>query len=227
MMMGVFVLFALPSMVIAQAQSSTGIGKTADDGTVEVSKGFRASHLIGMSVKNDKGEEIGTVKDLVLNVENGKVAYAALSFGGFLGFGDKLFAVPWQELRFKFDENETHLVADLSPEKLKNAPGFNKDNWPDVTKEGWSALVDQYYARPFHTGIVVAVEHGKLTMTDMEGKSEHSHAIGPKVTVTLDDHPAQLDDLKKGFRVKVTTENRDGKNVVTRIDAHSAAHSQA
>src|SRR5271170_3781370 len=80
-----------------------------------------ASTLTGDSVKNTSGETLGTVDEIMIDIPSGKVAYAVLSFGGFLGMGSKLFALPWSTL--KVDEDQKHFILDIDKKKLENAPG--------------------------------------------------------------------------------------------------------
>ena len=89
-----------------------------------------ASTLIGNAVRNREGEDLGRIEDFMMDLETGRVAYAVLSFGGFLGVGNKLFAVPWDA--FTIDAIHHAFVLDVSKERLKEAPGFDKDHWPDV-----------------------------------------------------------------------------------------------
>jgi sporulation protein YlmC with PRC-barrel domain len=89
-----------------------------------------ATALTGDRVRNAAGEELGTIEEIVLDPESGRIAYAVLSFGGFLGIGDKLFAVPWTALRIDRGEHEFRLDADRGT--LEKAPGFNRDNWPET-----------------------------------------------------------------------------------------------
>ncbi len=79
----------------------------------------------------------------MLDVQTGEVCYAVLSFGGFLGLGDKLFAVPWQSL--KLDTANKRFTLDVNKEKLESAPGFDKDNWPDMADSSWQNTVHSYY----------------------------------------------------------------------------------
>jgi sporulation protein YlmC with PRC-barrel domain len=87
-----------------------------------------ASTLIGDDVRNRAGESLGKVEEIMIDLSTGSIAYAVLSFGGFLGIGDKLFAVPWQAMDIDLDEHE--FVLDVDEERLRNAPGFDKDHWP-------------------------------------------------------------------------------------------------
>jgi sporulation protein YlmC with PRC-barrel domain len=89
-----------------------------------------SSSLSGTNVRNLQGENIGDIKDLMIDWKNGKVVYAVLSFGGFLGLGDKLFAIPLESFTFESPNNNEYAVLDVNKEKLENAPGFDKDVWP-------------------------------------------------------------------------------------------------
>jgi sporulation protein YlmC with PRC-barrel domain len=98
-----------------------------------------------MHVRNTAGEDLGKIKDLVIDVNSGKVIYAALDFGGFLGVGDKLFAVPWHSLQVKGTDKDQYLVLDATKERLKQAPGFDKNHWPDMANGNWAVDVDRFY----------------------------------------------------------------------------------
>ena len=79
----------------------------------------------------------------MLDISNGKVCYAVLSFGGFLGMGDKLFAVPWNAL--KLDTENKRFELNVKKDRLKDAPGFEKDDWPDMADQSWVAEIHSYY----------------------------------------------------------------------------------
>jgi hypothetical protein len=84
----------------------------------------------------------------MIDVPSGRVAYAVLSSGGFLGIGDKLFAIPWQALTLDTD-NEC-FVLDVDKERLENAPGFDKDHWPSMADQRWASDLHTYYGtRPY------------------------------------------------------------------------------
>ncbi len=101
--------------------------------------------IVGTKVLSTAGEELGTLKELVIDLDDGRIAYAVLSFGGFLGLGDKLFAIPWEALIMDVEENR--FILDLDKEVLKHAPGFDKDNWPDNAQyeAGWLLNIYEYY----------------------------------------------------------------------------------
>ena len=103
-----------------------------------------SSSLTGTSVRNAAGEDLGKIEDLMVNTASGQVDYAVVSFGGFLGIGDKLFAVPLQA--FEVDTNDEELVLNESKERLEGAPGFDKDDWPDHADPAWQSSVRSYYS---------------------------------------------------------------------------------
>jgi sporulation protein YlmC with PRC-barrel domain len=114
-----------------------------------VASGFcRVRELDGMKVKNTEGEDIGKIEDLVIELDNGHVSYAALSFGGVLGVGNKLFAIPFDALEVKTgkDAKDTYFLLAVDKERLKDAPGFDKSHWPDLADRSWSKEVDEFYA---------------------------------------------------------------------------------
>lgn len=104
---------------------------------------LKASELMGYSVKNEQGEELGTIEELVIDPQDGRITYAVLSVGGFLGMGDKLFAIPWETLTPR-PEGQTFNL-DVSKEKLAEAPGFDENSWPDMANREWGTSVHKYY----------------------------------------------------------------------------------
>ena len=102
-----------------------------------------ASTLTGDKIRNPDGENLGNLEEIVIDLETGRVSYAVLAAGGFMGLGDKYFAVPWAMLTVDTDNKE--VVLDVSKETLENAPGFDKDNWPDIHDRTWVADVYRYY----------------------------------------------------------------------------------
>ena len=107
-----------------------------------------ASTLAGDSVRNAAGEDLGKIDEIMIDIPSGRVAYAVLSFGGFLGMGDKLFAVPWNAL--KVDEDEKCFILNVDKRTIEQAPGFDKDNWPDMSDPTWGTQLSSYYhVRPY------------------------------------------------------------------------------
>ncbi|WP_229440724.1 PRC-barrel domain-containing protein [Massilia sp. BSC265] len=102
-----------------------------------------AETLIGDSVVNAQEEDLGDIKEIMLDMQTGQVAYAVLAFGGFLGLGEKLFAVPWQALHL--DTVNKRMVLNVEKERLKSAPGFDKHSWPDMSDITWVSGIHSFY----------------------------------------------------------------------------------
>jgi sporulation protein YlmC with PRC-barrel domain len=105
----------------------------------------KASNIIGTDVITPKGDDIGDIKEVVIDPSSGRVAYAVVSFGGFLSMGEKLFAVPFSAFEYDMDKNK--YVLDVTKERLEAAPGFDSDNWPSMADEKWNRDVYKYYDR--------------------------------------------------------------------------------
>lgn len=104
--------------------------------------------LAGNKVRNSRNEDLGKVEDFMLDLQEGKIAYAVLSFGGFVGIGEKLFAVPWSALRL--DQDKRDFVLDVEKDALKSAPGFDKDQWPDFADLTFGRQIHEHYkATPY------------------------------------------------------------------------------
>ncbi len=106
-----------------------------------------ASSLNGEDVKNSQGEDLGTIKDMMIDTATGQVEYYVLSFGGFLGMGDKLFAIPPQAMTVNTEDE--CMILNVDKEKLKNAPGFDDDNWPNTADNSFRDSVYDYYGHSY------------------------------------------------------------------------------
>lgn len=131
----------------ATEAARTPPAKAASGEKILAAKTFRASKLTGMNVRNMQGEALGTINDFVIDVQTGKVQYAAMSVGGVLGLGDKLFAVPFAQLKFDHGQDEMFFVLDMSKEKIAAAPGFNQSDWPDFADPSWVAKIEKHYRK--------------------------------------------------------------------------------
>jgi sporulation protein YlmC with PRC-barrel domain len=107
-----------------------------------------ADTLVGNEVYNRDAQDLGEIKEIMLDMRSGRVSYAVLSFGGFLGMGGKLFAVPWDAL--KLDTENKRFVLDVSKERLEGAPGFDKTHWPDMADVTWEKGIHAYYGTKPH-----------------------------------------------------------------------------
>lgn len=115
------------------------------DGDVLHRRVMSAGSLAGTSVRNHGGEDIGTVEATMVDLADGKVVYAVLEFGGTLGFGTRLFAVPWRA--FRLNEDAKRFELDVDKERLDSLAGFDKDNWPDMADPAWSSRVEMQFTR--------------------------------------------------------------------------------
>jgi sporulation protein YlmC with PRC-barrel domain len=107
-----------------------------------------ASTITGDEVRNPEGDDLGKIEEVMLDMGSGRISYAVLSFGGVMGLGDKLFAIPWSAL--ELDPDNKCFVLDVEKEKLENAPGFDKDNWPSFADNTWATQIHSYYgSRPY------------------------------------------------------------------------------
>lgn len=107
-----------------------------------------ASTIENDTVVNMAGDKLGSIDEIMIDVPTGRVAYAVLSVGGFLGLGDKLLAIPWGALRI--DPANKRFVLDVSKERLEQSPGFDKDNWPSMADERWATELHNYYNAPYY-----------------------------------------------------------------------------
>ncbi|MBE0507729.1 MAG: PRC-barrel domain-containing protein [Marinospirillum sp.] len=117
----------------------------AVEGTLPGTALLSAATVTGNEVCNLQDEKLGKIQDIMLDLTEGKIRYAVLSSGGFLGMGDRLFAVPWKAL--KLDRENHRFLLNVDIERLKNAPGFDKDQWPDMADSTWSSKIESYYIR--------------------------------------------------------------------------------
>ena len=121
-----------------------------------------ADTLIGDDVYNHNDEDLGDIKEIMLDMRTGQIAYAVLSFGGTLGMGDKLFAVPWENLTL--DTVNKRFRLNVDKEQLKNAPGFDKDNWPDMASAAWNQQMEAFYGS--------GTRHGSMAGSRMQPASD-------------------------------------------------------
>jgi PRC-barrel domain len=98
--------------------------------------------IIGTKVVNPQNEDLGKIEDLIVD-SSGRISYAVLSFGGFLGLGDKDFAIPFNA--FAFDAANNRAVLNIDKSLLKNAPGFDKNNWPNLSDPSFGQDISRYY----------------------------------------------------------------------------------
>ena len=117
-------------------------------GTLKGGYSILGSKFIGLNIENPQGENIGEVKDIMLD-STGRVSYVAVSYGGFMGMGDKMYTVPMDAFTFKRDSDSFYdnvkLILNVSKEQLKDDKGFDTKNWPDLNDEGYRRDLDKRY----------------------------------------------------------------------------------
>ena len=99
--------------------------------------------LLNQRVRNNAGENLGKVEDLVIDPDTGTIRYGVLSFGGVLGMGDKLFAIPWSALTMS--PSHDYLLLNVDRRRLETAPGFDRSHWPDMADPSWQRHIHNYY----------------------------------------------------------------------------------
>jgi hypothetical protein len=104
---------------------------------------FGARTFLGDEVYNQKEDLLGTLKEFMIDLHSGRICYAVMSSGGFLGVGEKLFAIPWRALTL--DAENACFVLDIAEERLMNSPGFDKRHWPDMGDAAWVKGIDTFY----------------------------------------------------------------------------------
>ena len=103
----------------------------------------KSGEITGVKVKNTANDNLGDIAEVVIDKTSGKVNYLVLDFGGFLGFGNKFFAVPWN--LFLYDNEDDCFVLNVDKQQLQNAPGFDKDHWPNFASPEFANSITEFY----------------------------------------------------------------------------------
>jgi sporulation protein YlmC with PRC-barrel domain len=143
---------------------------------------MRISKLLGKDVKNARGENLGEIEDVIIDPVAQRVHYAVLSFGGFLGTGDKLFAFPVSAFTPSADRDE--LILNVDKDRLENAPGFERANWPNWNRDRYRAEVDRYFQANSPGGVAAGARMMRA-----------SELIGRDVKDGRDDEIGEIEDL--------------------------------
>jgi sporulation protein YlmC with PRC-barrel domain len=191
-------LLSLMGVLLASASFAAQSDSPGARGVVpEGPRVHKASAFIGSSVENTKGEKLGTISDIVLDPEAGSIQYAALSYGGVLGLGGKLFAVSWDALTLQPDGKTFLLNVDQA--LLETTPGFDKTNWPQQPDPMLQAAV----RAPGGAGAPktgTAVERPALSSTEMRTEQMLSATItdldAQQGTLTLKTPAGETVDLQ-------------------------------
>ena len=127
----------------ASHDRARSVGTALDESAATAPEVVAASSLEGETVCNLQGDTLGEIEELMLDVKSGRIAYAVLAVGGFLGMGEKYFAVPWRALTL--DTERKCFLLDIDKDALANAPGFEGDDWPSMADPEWAAAVHRFY----------------------------------------------------------------------------------
>src|SRR4051794_3224648 len=120
-------------------------------GTITGKPLIESDRVEGTSVYDPQGNSIGSIKRLMIEKLSGKVAYAVMSFGGFLGMGEDEHTIPWNKLTY--DTNLGGYRTDITEEQLKGAPTFYRDRGYDWTDRGRESELHDYWRMPYYWGV--------------------------------------------------------------------------
>jgi sporulation protein YlmC with PRC-barrel domain len=154
---------------------------------------MKGSTFIGADVENPQGQNLGDIKDVVIDRASGRIAYAVVSFGGFLGMGEKLFAVPWGAFAQPRADKDK-LVLDVDKERLKNAPGFDQNNWPQMASREWVTSLYSYYNVPPYWTASAEASMATATVKNVDPNQR---------TITLQVDGRMLQNLQAGDSTQV------------------------
>jgi len=123
--------------------STTTSSTSGSPATDETSDLIASDKVEGTAVYNRQSERLGTVYNFMVNKRSGQVAYAVMSFGGFLGIGDSYHPLPWKVLTY--DTGLGGYVVDLSREQLEGAPRYSSTETPDWSDQTYGRRINDYY----------------------------------------------------------------------------------
>jgi sporulation protein YlmC with PRC-barrel domain len=179
---------------------------------------LKMSQVIGKTVENAEGTNLGEINDVVIDPSDGSVVYAVVEAGGFLGLGEKFFAIPWRSFQTVADDDDKgeidRLILNIDKDRLSNAPGFDKDNWPNMADDQWGQTVHSYYdqqdywkqrqamRRGDHDAMTKSGAHDSAMTQNMSSVSATIQQVrGNKVELEVPQSMVQ--DLQAGDRVEV------------------------
>jgi sporulation protein YlmC with PRC-barrel domain len=183
------VMLALSSFLLA----TTAVAATNLPGNL-----YRGSKLIGADVENPQGEDLGDIKDVVFDAQ-GNITYVVLAFGGFMGLGEKFFAVPWAALKPEAGQkpgDTERYVLNVDKERLKTAPGFDKNTWPNMADRSWAQQIHAFY------GVVPYWEQREASL--QQGSTTTMEPLGSAATVTAT--VQNIDRSSKLIRMRTTND---------------------
>jgi osmotically-inducible protein OsmY len=163
---------------------------------------LNASTVIGSNVKDASGRDVGKVEELMLDPGDGRVAFAVVSFGGFLGLGSKLFAVPWEALTVS--RGESALVLHVRQDMLGSAPSFERGRRPEASSREWGEAARRFWADATITAAVkrrLAGEHmATLVKINVDTNQGTVHLNGTVDSPAAKERAAELARQVEGVR---------------------------
>jgi sporulation protein YlmC with PRC-barrel domain len=179
---------------------------------------YRASQLVGADVENAQGNNLGEIYDVVIDPADGSIAYAVLAAGGFLGMGEKFFAIPWRAFQPRVDDDGEieEVILNVEKDRFQDAPGFDKGQWPDMANPQWGQTVHAYYGQQDYWERRQAMRQaGKTNMNTQSSEMQHEQTTGSATvqkvsgnTVELQISQDLLKDLQAGDRVEVSVQKQ-------------------
>jgi hypothetical protein len=132
----------------------TSLSSSTTDGSVfgETDRLIASDRVEGTAVYNRQNERLGTVHNFMVDKETGRVAYAVMSFGGFLGIGESYHPLPWRVLNY--DTRLGGYVIDLDRSQLENAPRYEASTAPNWSDRSYGSRIDEYYGLPSYWGLM-------------------------------------------------------------------------
>jgi hypothetical protein len=129
------------------------VSTTGGDAISETARLIASDKVEGTAVYNRKREHLGTVHNFMVNKVTGQVAYAVMSFGGFLGMGESFHPLPWRALTY--DPTQDGYVIDLDKSRLEKAPTYKASDLPNWSDREYGNRIDAYYGLPPYWGLMI------------------------------------------------------------------------
>ncbi|OHB52973.1 MAG: hypothetical protein A2Y07_11990 [Planctomycetes bacterium GWF2_50_10] len=191
----------------------------------------RASEIMGENVVNTQDENLGDIKDLAVDMREGRIPYAVVTHGGFLAMGEKYTAVPWKALKFR--EEDSELVLNIPKDKFDNAPTFTNDNWPNFADSRWGSQVHQFFGqKPYWEtyGYSTYIGQSQQQQQSMKGWSEFDKKFDPAKIETIEGRITNVSSFKpqrdasEGTQIKIRTP--EDKTVTVQLGPKSVLDQQ-
>lgn len=191
-----------------------------NDDVRAVQNSNKASGLLGMEVRNQNNEKLGEIKDIVLDLKSGKLSYAVLAVGGFLGLGEKLVAIPVNA--FTVSEDQGYLTVNADKAKVQAAVGFPATNWPHPEDPKMSTY---WLTTDSSTGAPASVETDRARRTGTTIDIDRDRKADRRLEVNVDDDKNEklyTDTKDRDLKAKADVDvdlDRDRKSITARTDA--------